>query len=251
MNLGKKHLAYTKSMHLYDRYISGADYEQGAKRLVEMIRAIDPASCSLLDVGCGSGKYLQHLQREFECEGLDLSEGFVEIAKKRCPLLSIHQGDMLNFDLGKQFDAISCLFLAIAYVKTTENLNKAIENMARHLAPGGVLFVEPWVYPDKFWDRRLTAEFIDDPDLKISRMFIARAEKGISVYDIHYLVGTSEGIEYFIEREELGLFTHEQYMAAFEGAGLRPHYDANAGLFEHHNIGMYWGIKKHSDADKL
>jgi hypothetical protein len=56
-------------------------------------------------------------------------------------------------------------------------------------------------------------------------------------------VGTPNGIEYFIEREELGLFTHDQYIAAFQKAGLRVAYDRQAGLFRSHNIGMYWGVK--------
>lgn len=239
----RRYDTYGRSTFIYDHYIPQADYAEGARRLTGLIRAANPGARSLLDVGCGSGKYLANLRSEFECEGLDLSDGFIEIARKRCPGLQIHKGNMIDFDLGRSFDAISCLFLAIAYVGTVENLERAIAAMARHLNPGGVLLVEPWVYPENFWENRLTSEYVNEPDLRISRMFIARREGRLSVYDIHYLVGTPQGIEYFIEREELGLFTHEEYLGAFVKAGLKVSYDSKAGLFDAHNIGMYQGIR--------
>ncbi len=234
---------YGRSAFIYDSYIPHADYAEGARRLATQIRRANPAARSLLDIGCGSGKYLENLRHGFDCEGLDLSEGFLDIARKRCPGLPIHKANMIDFELGHSFDAISCLFLAIAYTGSLANMQRAIAAMARHLNPGGVLLVEPWVYPGNFWEHRLTSEYVDEPDRKISRMFIARREGRLSVYDIHYLVGTPQGIEYFIEREELGLFTHEEYLAAFEMAGLSASYDARAGLFDAHNIGMYQGIK--------
>ena len=236
--------AYGRSTFIYDSYIPRADYEEGSRRLTSLIQKHNPGARSLLDVGCGSGKYLDTLQHTFDCEGLDLSDGFLEIARKRCPHIRIHKGDMTDFDLGRRFDAICCLFLAIAYVRTVENMEKAVASMARHLNARGVLFIEPWVYPENFWVGKLFSEYVEEFERNISRMFITRVENRVSVYDIHYLVGTAQGIEYFIEREELGLFTHEEYLGAFEKAGLKVFYDKDAGLFDTHNIGMYWGKKE-------
>ena len=152
---------------------------------------------------------------------------------------------MADFDLGKRFDVVTCLFVAIAYVKTLGRLKQAVRCMARHLEPGGVLIFEPWVFPENYWLNRLNAEYIERDDLKISRMFITRREGSVSVYDIHYLVGRPDGIEYFVEREELGLFTHEEYLSALEEANLEPAYDPHGGLFgEAHNIGIYTGIRR-------
>ena len=242
-NTTKTYGTYERSTFIYDSYIPRADYTAGARRLTAQIRDVNPQARTLLDVGCGSGKYLENLQGTFQCEGLDLSDGFIEIARKRCPDVPIHKANMIDFDLGRRFDVITCLFLAIAYSGTLDNLERAVASMARHLNPGGVLLFEPWVYPENFWEQRLTSEYVEEPDRKIARMFVARREGRLSVYDIHYLVGTADGIEHFIEREELGLFTHEEYMSAIAKAGLRAAYDRSAGLFDAHNIGMYRGIK--------
>jgi hypothetical protein len=92
--------------------------------------------------------------------------------------------------------------------------------MARHLNPGGLLLIEPWIFPDKWNDGHLHQLVVDQPDLKISRMNISRREGHVAVLDMHHLVGTPDGIEYFVERHELTFFTPEEYRAALEAAGL-------------------------------
>jgi SAM-dependent methyltransferase len=121
---------------------------------------------TLLDVGCGSGKYLENLRHTFRYEGLDLSDGFLQIARERCPNVPIHKGNMIDFDFGRTFDAIPCLFLAVAYVRILEYLEKAVASMSRHLDPRGVLFIEPWVYPENFWVGKLTSEYVEERERK-------------------------------------------------------------------------------------
>ena len=98
----KTYHAYGRSTFIYDSYIPRADYEEGSRRLTSLIQKHNPGARSLLDVGCGSGKYLDTLQHTFDCEGLDLSDGFLEIARKRCPHIRIHKGNMTDFDLGRR-----------------------------------------------------------------------------------------------------------------------------------------------------
>jgi hypothetical protein len=43
--------------------------------------------------------------------------------------------------------------------------------------------------------------------------------------DMHYLVGTPEGTEHFVEHHEMGLFEVEEIHSALEAAGLRVDYD--------------------------
>ena len=59
----------------------------------------------------------------------------------------------------------------------------------------------------------------------------------------HYLVGTPPGVQYFTERHELTLFSHEQYLTAFDAAGLHAVYDTE-GLI---GRGLYIGRRLPSD----
>jgi hypothetical protein len=147
---------------------------------------------------------------------------------------------MVDFDLGQAFDAITCLFSSISYVGSVERLNRTLATFARHLAPGGVVLVEPWFYPQQFNAApAIRALFVDEPDLKIARMYNGRVEARTSHLDFHYLVGTPAGITSFEERHSLMLFTHEEYLAAFALAGLTVEYDEK-GLI---GRGLYIGTK--------
>jgi len=58
---------------------------------------------------------LEYLRNHYEVEGLDISQELLTIAGQRNPGVPLHLGDMTNFDLGRAFDVVTCLFSAIAY----------------------------------------------------------------------------------------------------------------------------------------
>jgi SAM-dependent methyltransferase len=217
---------FSRSARLYDPiYASIRDYPHEAAELDRLIQERRPGARTLLDVACGTGAHLEHVAGRYDVAGLDLDPEMLEVARERLPQASFHQGDMADFDLGRSFDAVVCMFSSIGYVRTEERLRSALAAMARHLHPGGVLAVEPWLSPDVWQDRHVGGVFVDEPDLKIARMNAARRDGNVSVVDFHYLVATPAGVEHFTELHELGLFTVEQHLAAFRAAGLEAEHD--------------------------
>ena len=217
---------FTKSARFYDAIYAFKDYESEAAQLNERIRTHSP-SPTVLDVACGTGLHLAYLKDQYTVEGLDLDPNMLEIA------------------LGRTFDAVLCLFSSIGYTKTVARLRQAVETMARHLCPGGLLVVEPWLTPEAFEAGRFSAVFVDEPDLKIARMNTAVAEGTLTIIDFHYLVGTRDGFSYFTERHEVGLFTHDEYLDAFRAAGLAVDFDPD-GFMGH---GLYLATADSATAD--
>jgi SAM-dependent methyltransferase len=218
-------LVFSRSARLYDAvYASIRDYPREAAELDRLIQEHRPGARTLLDVACGTGAHLEHLTG-YEVEGLDLEPEMLGVARERLPNVPLHEGDMADFDLGKRFDAVVCMFSSIGYVRTEERLRSAVASMARHLEPGGVLVVEPWLSPEVWVDRHVGAVFVDEPELKIARMNVGQREGDVSIFEFEYLVGTPNGLERFNERHELGLFTVEQYLEAFRAAGLEADHD--------------------------
>lgn len=214
---------FTPSAHLYDLIYQsrGKDYRREAEAVHEIIRAnLRSGGHALLDAACGTGLHTQYLREHYHVEGLDLDEHMLAAARQKCPGLPFHTADMRDFNLGRQFDAITCLFSSIGYVKTQAALNQTIANFDRHLKPGGALVVEPWFTPDAWFPGKIHATFVDEPDLKIARMNTTGQEGRLSFFVFHYMVGTPEGIETFSERHELGLFSVEEYLGAFRACGL-------------------------------
>jgi SAM-dependent methyltransferase len=216
------------------------NYAAECKKLRAVLQKYAPTAVSLLDVACGTGRHLECLREHYQVEGLDLSADLLRTARQRCPGVPFHQANMVDFSLSRRFDVIICLFSSIGYAKTLKRLRKTMTNFARHLLPGGILVVEPWFFPKRFWTGRVVANFVDKPELKIVWMHTSEAQGRVAILDSHYLVGTPERIDHFIERYEVGLFTHRQYLEAFQKARLEVHYDSK-GLI---GRGMYIGVKE-------
>lgn len=199
----------------------GKDYAAETDKLrafIEKYKRID--GNTLLDVACGTGTHAGLLSQYYNVEGMDLNANMLKVARQKHPELRFTRGDMSDFDLGRQFDIVTCLFSAIGYMRTKTELNKAIRSMSRHLLPGGVVLVEPWFTPEQWTVGRVSTILVDKPDVKIVRMSHSRKKGTISLLDFHYLVGNAKGIKQIIEHHEFGLFSHAEYMNAFSRAGL-------------------------------
>lgn len=220
---------FTKTQQFYDAIYSGKDYAEEARRLKRFIAEhLRSGGRALLDVACGTGGHIPYLRADFDYEGLDLDPKMLALARSRFPDITFHQGNMTDFELGRTFDVVTCLFSSIAYARTKPLLRQTISTMARHVRPGGVVIVAPFFGPDAWTPGRVDAIFVDQPNLKLVRMNVSAVDASgtVAILDFHYLVGTPEGVEHLTERHELGLFTDEQYRAAFTQAGLAVAYDA-------------------------
>lgn len=217
---------FAKSADLYDAVYAAKDYEREAQRLHALIQQRKGSGdARLLDVACGTGNHLTFLTRWYAVEGLDLDEAMLAIARRKHPEVVFHRADMVEFDLGREFDVVVCLFSSIGYARTEPRLRRALRSMRRHTRPGGVVIVEPWLRPETYQRGHVSAVLVDRPDLKVARMNVARVKGRISVLDFHYLVATPRGIDYFTERHELALFPDEAYLEAFRACGLDVAYD--------------------------
>lgn len=205
----------------YDAIYRFKDYAGEAARVRELI--LDHGGrigSRLLDVGCGTGQHLAHLRGQFETEGLDLDEDLLRVARDRNPGVTFHQGDLVDFDLDRKFDVVTCLFSSIGYARDAKALESAARAFARHVAPGGLAIIEPWISPDLFKPDSVHMNVVDDADLKIARQCVSRVEGRTSILEMHHLIATRDGVEHLVDRHELFLATDRELDRAFERAGF-------------------------------
>jgi SAM-dependent methyltransferase len=206
---------------IYDLIYADKDYAGQAAKLAELIEQYSESGGNLiLEAACGTGTYMHFLKDRFAIDGFDLSAGQVAAAKKKNPDACIVQADMLDFDMGQTYDAVVCLFSSIGYLKTKENLDKAIANMAKHTKPGGLVIIEPWLKDKDYQAGHISVESNSNDTLFVSRMGISYKDGNVSRMDMHHMVGTSNGIEHFVETHELAMYTDEDFADAFTKVGL-------------------------------
>jgi SAM-dependent methyltransferase len=220
---------FSETASLYD-LVYGAikDYPAEAERIAALVRAEKPDARTLLDVGCGTGAHARLLAdaHGFEVDGVDLEPEFVRIASERLQG-SVWQADMTEFDLARRYDAVLCLFSTIGYVRTLAGLRRALDCFRRHLAPGGVVIVEPWLPPDEVQHGHVMTLIAESPDVAVCRMSRTEVEGRISRLHFEYLIGRVGGIRHTREVHELGMFTVDETLDTFRAVDLEATHRAD------------------------
>ncbi|MEV6694561.1 class I SAM-dependent methyltransferase [Micromonospora sp. NPDC051196] len=198
----------------------GKDFNAEAEEHTRLIRSRLPAARTLLDVACGTGAHLETFAKLFDrVEGLELTPAMRDVATRRLPGVTVHPGNMVDFDLGRTYDAVVCIGNAVASVATAQELSAAIGRMAAHLVPGGVLLIEPWWFPDNFIDGYISTHLAEEKDRVISRISVSTRQGDRSRIEINSVVADASGLKGFTDVLSVGLFTQDEYEQAFRDAG--------------------------------
>lgn len=98
---------------------------------------------SVLDIGCGVGRWSRRLARRGAIvTGIDLSPTMIAEAERhsrregladRCRFI---RADLTSLDLGQRFDTVWCVTV-LQHVLAASELVRAVAALARHLRPGG------------------------------------------------------------------------------------------------------------------
>ncbi|MEG4810436.1 class I SAM-dependent methyltransferase [Microcoleus sp. F8-D3] len=128
---------------LYEKVYPVLDDEL-AKMCQQMFgRYLQHYPSSILDIGCGTGRELNALARNFsECIGIDYLPEMVRHAQSKYPTLTFQESDMRTFRLERNFEAILCLGWAITYALTNEDIGKTLQTFAAHAQKGSLLVLE-------------------------------------------------------------------------------------------------------------
>jgi SAM-dependent methyltransferase len=124
-----------------------ASYDEAWKRLeasghnphgeADLVVSLGPTS--VFDAGCGTGRVAIELARRgLDVVGVDLDVVMLGQAQVKAPELRWVRADLAVVDLGRSFDAVVMAGNVILFVAPGTEA-QVIANLARHLAPGGVL----------------------------------------------------------------------------------------------------------------
>jgi SAM-dependent methyltransferase len=103
-----------------------------------------------LELACGDGIPMLDLVADgLVVEGLDSSGDMLDrcrtIAAQRDLEVTLHHGDMAEFDLGRRFGSVYIAGPSITLLANDDAVARCLDSMARHLEPGGQVLVPFWI----------------------------------------------------------------------------------------------------------
>ncbi len=103
----------------------------------------------VLDLACGTGRLTIPIARAgVAIVGVDASAEMLQVARRKAvdlPHLELVQGRIETFDLQRRFGTIMLALSSFCCLASVEAQERALQNMRRHLRPGGRLVLDVFV----------------------------------------------------------------------------------------------------------
>ena len=135
---------YKELAKYYDLIYRNKDYTLETEYLHKFFKRYNVRK--ILDAACGTGNHDIYLVGRYNVTGIDLSKELLKIARKKVKGATYYQMNMKNFNLNRQFDAVTCLDV-IEHFRKKDRL-AVLKNLDRHLKKGGLLIL---AFPSKFY----------------------------------------------------------------------------------------------------
>jgi len=145
--------AFLKYARYYDLLYSEKDYKKESDVLEEIFRLYARTKPrSILDAGCGTGSHsIELARRGYRLTGVDASEPMINVAQEKAKAwgvpIDFQVFDLKELSLPKKFDACICMFAAIGYLTSTNDLIRALKKIRSHLHAGGIFVTDFWYGP--------------------------------------------------------------------------------------------------------
>lgn len=126
----------------YDQHTPAHHYQHDHEFVLSRARAHGKC-CRLLDLGCGTGIFLEKALAEgFNPFGLDCAPQMIKLAQQRVGERRALLGEMQAFDFKEPFDCIVSLSWSINYCEDREQLQDLLRRCFCALSPGGELILQ-------------------------------------------------------------------------------------------------------------
>lgn len=127
----------------YDLHTPPHHYQHDHRFVIEELLDI-PAGGRVLDVGCGTGGFLELLQRETEMEafGIDASEAMVRVARRKVGNERVEVVRMQDLNENGRYDALVSLSWSFNYCISFAEARAVLVRFAAALTPGGKIILQ-------------------------------------------------------------------------------------------------------------
>lgn len=129
---------YEEMSLFYDQLTLDQPYESW----LDIVNQFSEKKHSILDIGCGTGSLTSLITDFQEITGMDLSIDMLAIASQKSNNVHWLEGDMTDFELGRQFDVITIFCDSLNYLPEKDDVISTFEHVYSHLTQDGVFMFD-------------------------------------------------------------------------------------------------------------
>ena len=122
-------------------YIKALNSHSG-QELIDSLKIHLPEQSSVLEIGMGSGKYLNLLKGIYNVTGSDKSRSFLDLYRENYPSVNLLSLNAIDLNTKQTFDAI--FSNKVLHHLYKDELNTSIQNQLRVLNPNGIIAHTFW-----------------------------------------------------------------------------------------------------------
>lgn len=193
----------------------------------------------VLEIACGTGRVLLPIAREgIAIDGVDGSAAMLDVLRPKLEResrevrerVTVQQGDMRNFRLGKKYPLIIIPFRPMQHMFTVEDQVAALTTAAMHLEADGKLAFDMFypkfeMLPAGIGEEAIDLEWTQEDGRQVRRYFRKESfDKIQQIFTGNFILRTYDG-EKLVKEEVDGLkmsyYTYQQMRALFRLAGLK------------------------------
>ena len=223
---------FNQFAHRYDLHTPPGHYQHDHAFVIAEALRVAPNHCRLLDVGCGTGVFLEAAcAAGIDGHGLDASDRMIDRATRRLPTQRLRVQRMQEITDRDAYDVVCALSWTIHYCESEAELRDVVIRCRGALRPGGLLVLQ--VADDRQMtgavniDREAGPSGEPDATLLIHR-FRPQHDEGHTVI-ADYIYASCAARELFSEQHQLTSANPSTITAALQCAGYREVRVVNEG----------------------
>jgi SAM-dependent methyltransferase len=134
---------YHEFAHRYDVHTPPGHYKHDHAFVIEQTLQVAPAGCRLLDVGCGTGVFLEAaIAAGIDGHGIDSAPEMIDVASQRLGEDRVRVQRMQEISDVRTYHVLCALSWTIHYCESEDELDDVIRRCRDALLPGGLLILQ-------------------------------------------------------------------------------------------------------------
>lgn len=189
-------MSYGRFAYVYDFLMSDVPYDNWINLFISKKEQYNISGSKVLDVACGTGEFSVRLaEKGYSVTGVDLSDEMLAIAKVKADQYGVaipfYQQNMIELDMGQQFDSIVIFCDSLNYLHTESDVQSTFQRVYEQLKQGGLFMFDVHSL------------------FKMEHVFAGQTFADVQE-EVSYIWNSFEGAEPFSVEHELTFFVKEE-----------------------------------------